>query len=206
MVVAGDAGVCALLPGLVAGGVRSCTGCWGGVEGCCEVGVCGVVDDGGAAGFCGVVCASACCCCAWAPMESVINSAAAMNEPFRSFILLMRRASRTSKVNSCSIRVISRLTTTAENRAERYHIAVQSLAMHNGKPRDWTVFYYGLILLFACAALLAFFLTLFGGFLFLVLLLDAGDVSGDGVNLHFRDRASRVANIERVNELPVFAL
>lgn len=87
VVVAGDAGVCALLPGLVAGGVRSCTGCWGGVEGCCEVGVCGVVDNGGAAGVCGVVCASACCCCAWAPMESVINSAAAMNEPFRSFIL-----------------------------------------------------------------------------------------------------------------------
>ncbi len=124
--VAGD-GVC-VLGGFEAGGIRSCTGCCGGdVEGCCEVGVCGFVDDGGEAGVCVAVICVGDNCCASTLLKSIINSAARMNARFLRFIFV--HAKRKSNAENRS-----RVTESYTDIIER----VQSSAMLNDKAEDRT--------------------------------------------------------------------
>ncbi len=121
----------------------------------------------------------------------------------------MPHAKRTPKTAAHSIHYCTLVIRAAESYAERYHKTSPSFRYaewQSGSLKGVSSLTdsYGLLLM-ACL-LLVFFLTLLGGFLFLILLLDARDLSGDGIDLHFGDCASGVANIERVDELPVFAL
>jgi hypothetical protein len=51
-----------------------------------------------------------------------------------------------------------------------------------------------------------FLFSLFRGFLLFSLMLDAHDLPGDRADLHLRDCALRVADVERLNELTMLAL